>query len=297
MSKLTETDMRFFVPLVEHPHGPGYVLDFSDRTFSQFFADELQIDIDDPRWETDGTSKGKRLRCFLKTASDKDALRALHALWSYRKGMLQSRGEKDTVQGSREHIVRMAKKLGWQEAVGRNARTTTSFRGAQLSAEKRTELLQRLLALTELHPQPRGFAFERFLYDLFKDTGLDPRASFRNTGEQIDGSFVLSGDVYLLEAKWTGPPTSIAELHTFEGKVGTKAEWARGLFISYSGFSEGAFSAFGTGKRIVCMDGTDIHDALQQNIPLDQTLSQKARRAVETGRVFVPLRELGLPKG
>ena len=296
MSKLTETDMRFFALLVEHPRGPGFVLDFSDRTFSQFFADELQIDIDDSRWETDGRSKGKRLRYFLKTASDNDALRALRALWSYRKAMLQSRGEKDPVQGSREHIVRIAKKLGWQEPLDRNVRTTTSSKESQLSAKKRTELLQRLLALTELQPHPRGFAFERFLYDLFKDTGLDPRASFRNTGEQIDGSFVLSGDVYLLEAKWTGLPTSIADLHNFEGKVGTKAEWARGLFISYSGFSEGAFSAFGTGKRIVCMDGTDIHDALQQNIPLDQALIQKARRAVETGRVMVPLRELGLPR-
>lgn len=297
MSKLTETDMRFFAPLVEHPNGPGYVLDFSDRTFSQFFADELQIDIDESRWEADGTSKGKRLRYFLRTTSDQEALRALRALWSYRKGMLQSRGEKDPVQSSRDHIVRMARKLGWQEPLDRNARTTTISKGVQLSINNRTELLQRLLALSELQPQPRGFAFERFLYDLFKDTGLDPRASFRNTGEQIDGSFVLSGDVYLLEAKWTGPLTSIADLHTFEGKVGTKAEWARGLFISYSGFSEGAFSAFGTGKRIVCMDGTDIHDALEQNIPLDQALSQKARRAVETGRAFVPLRELGLPKG
>ena len=37
----------------------GYVLDFSDRTMTQFFAEELNIDIDHPRYRDDGTSKGK----------------------------------------------------------------------------------------------------------------------------------------------------------------------------------------------------------------------------------------------
>lgn len=30
--------------------GGGYVLDFSDRTFGAFFNDELNINIDDPRY-------------------------------------------------------------------------------------------------------------------------------------------------------------------------------------------------------------------------------------------------------
>jgi len=28
--------------------GSGYVLNFSDRTFAQFFAEELNVDIDNP---------------------------------------------------------------------------------------------------------------------------------------------------------------------------------------------------------------------------------------------------------
>jgi hypothetical protein len=46
--------------------GAGYVLDFSDRTFSAFFRDEFEIDIDDDRYRVIGTSKGKRLRTFLE---------------------------------------------------------------------------------------------------------------------------------------------------------------------------------------------------------------------------------------
>ena len=38
--------------------------------------------------------------------------------------------------------------------------------------------------------------------------GLSARASFRLVGEQIDGSFVLGDDIYLLEAKWTNPENS-----------------------------------------------------------------------------------------
>lgn len=28
----------------------GYVLDFSNRTFADFFREELQVNINDPRW-------------------------------------------------------------------------------------------------------------------------------------------------------------------------------------------------------------------------------------------------------
>ena len=43
----------------------GYVLDFSDRTFAEFFAGELNIDINDDAYYAEGNSKAKRLRYFL----------------------------------------------------------------------------------------------------------------------------------------------------------------------------------------------------------------------------------------
>lgn len=45
----------------------GYVLDFSDRTFAEFFR-EHGVAIDLPRYSTEGGSKAKRLRYFLRTA-------------------------------------------------------------------------------------------------------------------------------------------------------------------------------------------------------------------------------------
>ena len=39
--------------------GSGYVLDFSDRTFGEFF-DEYRVEIDAERYKAQGTSKAKK---------------------------------------------------------------------------------------------------------------------------------------------------------------------------------------------------------------------------------------------
>lgn len=58
--------------------GSGYVLDFSDRTFSEFFRD-FGVDIDDEKYRVDGSSKARRLRAFLRTAPPALAAKVLHA--------------------------------------------------------------------------------------------------------------------------------------------------------------------------------------------------------------------------
>ena len=291
MSSLTELDLRFIARLVEHPRGRGYVLDFSDTTFGQFFRDEIGVDIDEDRWSREGGSKGKRLRYFLNNVNDKVALKTIKKIWQYRKHMLLDNDEVDPVPKSRERIIEIAKKLGYKPKASKPTAEQPGATQITLDETVASKLKQELINLEQLAPQSRGFAFERFLHELLEKSGCDPRPSFRNTGEQIDGSFSHQGEVYLLEAKWIGPAVSIAALHTFEGKVGSKAEWARGLFVSYSGFSEDAFKAFGSQRRIVCMDGSDLYEMLNQNIPFERVLDLKVRRAAETGRPFVPLRE------
>jgi hypothetical protein len=154
------------------------------------------------------------------------------------------------------------------------------------------KLKAELFALSELPPGPRGYAFERFLSDAFACFNLAPRDSFRNTGEQIDGSFVLNHQTYLLEAKWQGPRTGVGDLRSFAGKVTDKATWSRGLFISNSGFSEEGLSAFGRQKPIILMDGFDLFTTLERKLSLVEVLQAKDRRAVETGRPFVSVREI-----
>jgi hypothetical protein len=154
------------------------------------------------------------------------------------------------------------------------------------------ELEQRHRDLAALPPQPRGFAFERFLTDLFAAFGLAPRGSFRLTGEQIDGSFVLNHETYLLEAKWVSSPVGVEALHTFTGKVQTEASWSRGLIISNSGFSPDGLIAYGTRNPVICMDGYDLNEMLRRQLALPDVLSATVRRAAENGRPLTHVRDL-----
>jgi hypothetical protein len=64
MARIKAVDMRLLDDIFDM--GSGYVLDFSNRTFGDFFRTELQVNIDDSRYCQAGTSKGKRLRAFLQ---------------------------------------------------------------------------------------------------------------------------------------------------------------------------------------------------------------------------------------
>lgn len=59
--------------------GDGYVLDFSDRTYSEFFID-YRIDIDSAQYRTGGGSKAKRMRTFWDIAPNQVAGRVLDGL-------------------------------------------------------------------------------------------------------------------------------------------------------------------------------------------------------------------------
>jgi hypothetical protein len=83
---------------------------------------------------------------------------------------------------------------------------------------------------------------------------------------------------------------------TFSGKVSGKAAWARGLFVSNSGFTTDGLEAFGRGRQtnLICMDGLDLYEVLARRVSLTGVLEAKARRAAETNRAYVPVRELSL---
>ena len=157
------------------------------------------------------------------------------------------------------------------------------------------ELAARLITVSGMDPQRRGYAFEKSLKDVFDAFGLAARASFRLQGEQIDGSFSLGQETYLLEAKWTNAPVDGATLRSFNAKVEDKARWSRGLMVSQSGFTAHSLHALGRGKSVIRMDGLDLHDTLTRRLDLPSVIAAKVRRAAETGMAFVPLRDLDLP--
>lgn len=286
ISTIRPIDLRFVDELVDFIRGKGYVLDFSDTSFSEFFEQELNVDIDDPAYARNGGSKGKRLRCFLETVDNATAVRTLTALWEYRVEILASTQLVDSVQNAEGRLLSIIERLSGSAAASLDPPPAPAVNRAEVAA-----LRDQLNAMHQLAPQQRGYALEGFLKQAFDLFGLAMRAPFRNTGEQIDGSFVLANEIYLVEAKWHKEPTGVGDLFAFHGKL-DKAAWTRGLFVSFNGFTMEGLTAFGTAKRMICMAGRDIYDALDREIPLPAVLERKVRGAAETGRPFIPVSEL-----
>ena len=268
----------------------GYVLNFKDRTFAQFFAEELNVDINDSTYLKNGTSKGKRLKCFLQAVDKTSVVKTLYALWEYREILRKRAGKAEEGANAHGQLLTLIARVEGKQA-------TPASQGSPkpvpaFDKPKLNELREKLLALSSLPPQQRGYAFEAFLKQLFDAYGLEAHDPFRLRGEQIDGSFQLASETYLVEAKWQGQQTGVADLHIFHGKIEQKAAWTRGLFISNSGFTSEGLTAFGRGKRVIIMDGSDLYETLHRELPLNKVLDQKVRRAAETGFPFVSVRDL-----
>jgi hypothetical protein len=286
--KLKTTDIKLLDDIFEMQG--GYVLDFSNQTFSDFFEDEFGIDINNDRYLERGTSKAKILRFYLRQEPAESVVKILLALWEYKESIIL-RNKLDQIDGGiKEEFFSLIKRLGGKPPQTSRPKPAQEIKA--IDASLSANLLNELTALSSLEPHPRGYAFEKYLKSLFDVNSLEGRASFRLVGEQIDGSFELSGETYLLEAKWTNQPIGSADLRSFNAKVEDKAAWSRGLFISNSGFSEDGLTAFGKGKSIICMDGVDMSEMLMDNRSFAEVVSRKVRRAAETGDPFVRVRDL-----
>lgn len=287
--KIRSIDMHLIDELFEM--GGGYVLNFSNKTFAYFFKEELGINIDNPMYDVEGTSKAKRLRFFLKTSDPHVKIQTLLALWEYREVDRRRNRTEETIQDAEEEFYSLIERLGGRRPAEKK-RPPTSQATTEIDPSLSNELKSNLIEVSHLEPQARGYAFEKFLKDLFDVNGLEARASFRLIGEQIDGSFELSAETYLLEAKWTSLQTAATDLRSFNGKVEEKAAWSRGLFVSNSGFTPDGLTAFGRGKRVVCMDGLDLYEMLDKNLSFADVMAKKVRRAAESGNPFVRVRDL-----
>lgn len=287
-AKIRAAEMRLIEDVFDM-HG-GYVLDFTDRTFSDFFAGDVGLDIDAPRWLGGGISKAKRLRHFLQNGEPALVARALAALWDYREAGRRRRGEAETVATASAEMPKLIRRLG-------GTVDTTAPAGSQegvLDRKLLGALADEYKTLSVMEPQARGYAYEAFLKRLFDAYGLGARAAFRrgHHGDQIDGSFQLDGDTYLLEARWRNAPADTADTDAFHRKLERGAHWTRGVFISQNGFTPEALNSLKGGTRLICADGFDIYEMLSRGLDLAEVIRRKARHAAETGSPFRLVRDL-----
>lgn len=175
-----------------------------------------------------------------------------------------------------------------QEAAAKKLRENAAVR------QKLQAINARYLALIgSENAQTRGFQLERVMYEVFELFDLDPKASFKNLGEQIDGAFSLEGTEYLFEAKWQKEPVNKADLAIFTDKVRTKLENTLGIFLSINGFSpDGVAAHQAGGASILLVDGGDLMAILEERIDFVSLLLRKKRHAAQTGQIYLSYHQM-----
>lgn len=140
----------------------------------------------------------------------------------------------------------------------------------------------------------RGRDFEKLIYNLLDNEGLQPSTGFRPEGEEIDGSFILGHSVFLIEAKWHQSAMPASSIYQFKGKVDGKLVGTIGVYISISGFSSEAVDAltFGKSINIILFDNEDFATCINEENGFTKVLLKKLRVATEKGTVFFQVKSI-----
>lgn len=254
----------------------GYVLDFSNRTFKEYIFDTLGIDVYE-RYAEGNLSKAKIMRRLYQDLSDQQLATLLKAFLDYIEEF-----------GHSNDANRMKK--AWKIVERLSGERMRDDNGDEGNGFNFKYFLKRLIDLSssETSKQNKGYEFEKYLRDLFDAAGLKPRESYRVKGEQIDGSIEFNGNVYLVEAKWTGGPVNRSDLVVFADKVSRKSKFTRGIFVSHSGYVENAVETYAIGKtpEIILIDMKEMTWALENGINIEDVLSKKVRKLIEEGKIY-----------
>ncbi|MBI9068748.1 MAG: hypothetical protein JEZ09_15745 [Salinivirgaceae bacterium] len=209
-------------------------------------------------WDEDGTKREKA-----KTAVDK--------LRNQTKGYIQISKEQDE---SKKRRIETEKRIAKNKSL-ENELDDLKQKFNKIASNKNL--------------QQRGYDLEKFLTELFLLYELDPKGSFKNYGEQIDGAFTFDGTDYLLEAKWKRQ-VDRGDLASFCYKVESKLKIAMGLLVTMDGLTPEAISP--DFKSIIIMDGADINAIIENRVSLPDLLYKKRRKATESGNIYVRFHEL-----
>ena len=234
MSSLTNLEKRKFEQLLGM--GSGYVLNFSNTSFAEFVLDSTGLDIYDARYNYGSGSKANRLRGFWRQEGDSVVGKLMSEMLDFGVESGLFHGKDALLETCRRSITRLRHVglVAGADADSKHKESSVQRQRSQELAQLKEDFLQ---LAAESDRNKAGLALEKLLSRLFGLFELQPRQGFRITGEQMDGSFELDGDIYLLEAKWEKDALPEADLLIFRGKIEGKSTFTRGVFIALNDVS------------------------------------------------------------
>jgi hypothetical protein len=137
----------------------------------------------------------------------------------------------------------------------------------------------------------RGKKLEAVLNSLFAAYGILVKEAFTVKGhcnegvvEQIDGLVEIDGHLYLVELKWWSKPIGTAEMSPHLVRVFNRGGQVRGVFISYSEFTEPAITtcreALAGGAVVVLSKLQEIVELLEREGDIKKWLKAKVTAAL-----------------
>ncbi|MEU8308969.1 hypothetical protein AB0C84_35945 [Actinomadura sp. NPDC048955] len=180
---------------------------------------------------------------------------------------------------AREHGTAAARRDGDRAATNLPRIRETAHR-----SQERNQLAQRYLDLSTsgLTPQDRGTQFERLWRDLLSFHGWHPK-KIRISGEDNDFTALYNGLHILGETRWFATPMTGGKMREFLAKLDTRPQTI-GLFVSHSGYDDGALSVIRRSvatKTVVRFDQTDIDRLFLHRADLGDLFSEKLRDAYD----------------
>lgn len=169
----------------------------------------------------------------------------------------------------REAVLAVNETMHETKEAERRRKTAQKEMAAHIAVQQSVEKLQdRLTEITpQLGTQPGGYAFERWFYDLAIYFELDARAGYKAEGRQIDGALTIEGTTFLIETKFTNEPVGSPDIDTFMAKIESKADNTMGLFVSISGFNDGAKRAASKQRTpMLLIDHSHIFDLILRGV-------------------------------
>ena len=231
------------------------------------------------------------LRILLKAVSE---FRDFSHLARLEDGPRKAKEAKEAVRQLRD-LVHTHDELVQKEREAQERRKTEELRQdtRKAVAAGLEDLRQRYIALVmEPNTNKRGFQLEKVMYDLFRLFDLDPKASFRITGEQIDGAFTLQAMDYLCEAKWAGL-IAAKDMDVFASKVQRKLDNTLGLMLSVDGFQQEGIVAHSKQRPVLLlMTGADLMAVFEGRIDFVDLLVRKRRHASQTGNILIEFSQM-----
>jgi hypothetical protein len=266
--------------------GGGYVLDFSNRTFREFFIENLGLNIFHTKYDYASGSKANRLRAFWNIEENVSVGKTILGLLEHWKWLKESNNQTITLSEDNLYLecLKIAERLIQNKPGVSQIQLEIELRKKKEQEASKEHQLNLLLQMFEVlakstDPQKRGFLLQDLLNRLFVLNEIPIIKSFQRNdgGEQIDGAFSLLGWHYLVECKWTKKLADIKELDSLLGKVNRSGRQSMGFFLSIEGWSENVplLLKQNPEKCIILMEGYDLRCVLSRMVELETLLREK----------------------